>query len=109
MAVLPPISVFSTEKQPMDLNPVRGGQTEVDETAHATVVSSDPSQVEIEVVDADLNKYNLLTPLDSGTAEITISGPGFETDSFTFSYSPFVPGHFNPTFGAAISDAPEAP
>lgn len=110
MVTLPPVNVFSTQKKPLDLNPKGPGSDVVDDTIHGTVTSSDPSQVEIEVVDAEANKYNILTPLDSGTATITIAGnPNIEDAQFEFSYSPFVQGQWNPTFGEAISDAPEAP
>lgn len=106
--ILPPITVFSNLKQPMDLNPVRGGQTEVDESVVATVTVSNesaPGAVTVVPDPAVQGGYFILTPLESGSAHITISAPDFETAEFDFSYVPFVAGQFNPVFGTPVSDS----
>lgn len=115
MATLPDLEVFSDQKQPMDLNPIAPGGTDVDEAIPALVSALAPdgtpsTEVGIEVVDAATNKFNLLTPNESGSAKIRIEGaagsPAMEVVEFLFKYKPFVAGTWNPTFGAAIPDTP---
>lgn len=110
MVTLPPIEIFSDQKQPMDLNPIAPGGTDVDESIQSVVTSSDPSQVEIVVVDAATNRFELLTPLAQGEATIHIEGapggPRMEVVEFLLRYKPFQEGTWNPTFGQAVSDTP---
>jgi hypothetical protein len=106
MAVLPPIKMLDVEKVLLSVAPQKADGT-VDDSVIVTWSSSDPTQVGVEPSSTDNGRSCFaLTPLESGTAIISASAPGYDTDTVEVSYAPGVAGKLNLSAGTPVSDAP---
>ena len=100
--VLPPQNAFSNQKQPVNTIPTKPNG-DPDPDAVVSCVSSDPGQVGVEVNPA--GGFFITTPLDSGSAVITLSAPGYQSAQFQFTYNPPAEGKLNVFFGEDVPDA----
>lgn len=101
---LPDVNSFSNLKTPITASPTAADGTP-DPNAVVTVTSSNPTQVGVEP--NGTNGWFLTTPVDTGTALITVSaGPQYEDTTFNFSYQPFVAGQLNVAIGVSVPDTP---
>lgn len=100
---LSPLVLFDSEKVLGHLAPVKPNG-EPDNDVLVTVTSSDPTQVGVELVEANGHSFWLLTPLDTGMATITMSAPGYNPTTVDVSYSPGQPRELNAQFDAPVSD-----
>ena len=101
---LPPIKMFDVEKILLAVSPVAADGT-VDETVSVEWSSSNPEAVQIEVIpDTNGRQVWALTPLDSGSSNISVTAKGYDTDEVMIEYLPFVPGKLNMSAGTPVSD-----
>lgn len=101
MAALDPVTLFDSEKAMLTVAP-RLPNGDPDTTVEVSVTSSDSTQVGVEQIDA--RNWWITTPLDSGSATLTLDAPGYEADTLAVSYSPGLPRRLNVTVGAPVSD-----
>jgi len=117
MITRPPIVMLDVERVLVSVAP-RKPNGDPDPTVQVAWASSDPAQVGVEVLpeheglDAEglpitipgTHEAWLLTPLDRGAADVTISAPGYETTLQPLSYEPGVPGQLNVSVGTPVPD-----
>ena len=117
MITRPPIVMLDVERVLVSTAPRKPDGTP-DPTVQVEWVSSAPDQVGVEVLpeheglDAEglpitipaTHEAWLLTPLDRGAADVTISAPGYESTLQPLSYEPGVPGQLNVSVGTPVPD-----
>ena len=104
MATLAPIKMLDVEKVLLSIAPQKADGT-ADDAVTVSWSSSDPSQVSVEPSTADNGRSCFaLTPLESGVAIITVSAPGYASDTVEVSYAPGIPGKLNLSAGNPVSD-----
>jgi hypothetical protein len=117
MITRPPIVMLDVERVLVSTAPRKPDGTP-DPAVQVSWVSSAPDQVGIEVLpeheglDAEglpitipgTHEAWLLTPLDRGAADVTISAPGYESTLQPLSYEPGVRGQLNVSVGTPVPD-----
>lgn len=91
----PPLNLFDTDKCLISLNPEAKGPF--------TWESSDPAQVAVEP-QGDGHSCYVLTPLDSGSATITVSAKGYESEIMLVTYTDSTPGELGMSAGSPEPD-----
>lgn len=99
---LPPVVLKDSEKVLVAVAPLLANG-EPDTTVDVTWESSDPS-VGIEE-QADGRSAYILTPGESGSATITVTAQGYESETLSVSYEPGAPRHLNLSVGTPEPDA----
>jgi hypothetical protein len=100
-----PITLNSDQKEAINVAPLLADGSP-DLAAQVSFSSSDPS-VGLDAVVADgAGNYSafILTPGQSGAATITVSAPGYDSESVDVSYAPLVARKLNISFGQPVSD-----
>ena len=100
---LDPILLLDTEKILLSVAPQKADGTP-DDSVTVSWSSSDLS-VGLEV-QADSRSAFALTPGETGAATITVSAPGYTTETVDISYKPGEPRSLNLSAGTPVSDAP---
>jgi hypothetical protein len=106
MATLAPIKMLDVEKVLLSVAPQKADGT-ADDTVTVTWTSSDPSQVGVEPSTTDNGRScYALTPLETGSATITVAATGYTSDTVDISYAPGTPGTLNLSAGNPTLDTP---
>lgn len=91
----PPLNLFDTDKCLISLTP--------DAKGPFTWESSDPTQVSIEP-QGDGHSAYALTPLDAGSATITVRAKGYQEETMLVTYTDSTPGELGMSAGAPEPD-----
>lgn len=104
MAALPPLRMLDVEKVLLSVAPQKAnGDPDTEVTVSWT--SSAPEQVGVEPSTEDNGRSAwALTPLERGAATITVSAPGYETDTLEIAYEPAVAGKLNLSAGTPVPE-----
>lgn len=100
---MPPIHMFDTEKVQLTVSPVKPNG-EPDENVVVTWASSAPDQVGVEPIGDLGHSCWVTTPLDTGSATITVDAPGYNPSTVDVSYEPGIPRELNLQVGTPIPD-----
>lgn len=98
---LPPVVLKDSEKVLISVSP-QLASGEADTAVDVAFASSDPS-VGIEE-QADGRSAYILTPGERGTAQITVTAPGYADETLDVSYEPGTPRSLNLSVGNPVSD-----
>lgn len=98
----PEVKMLDVEKVLLSASPTKPDGSPADGVP-LTWTSSDPNAVSLEPSEDGLTCW-ALTPLESGSANVTVSARGFRSVVIPISYAPAVPGELNVSVGNPTLD-----